>query len=61
MWKNIFLVREVCHFYQILKGSFDDDDYGGGGNDACNGESLVYKMIVCLDLLQRTREAVHRR
>lgn len=55
----IFLVREVCRFYQILKGSFDDGDYGD--SDVCNGESLASEMVVCLDLLQRVGEAVHRR
>lgn len=54
-------MRDVCHFYQILKGRFDDDDHGGGGSDACNGESLASEMVVCLDLLQRVGEAVHRR
>lgn len=64
MCEYIFLVKEVCSFYRILKRSFDDDVYDGGdggGSDANHFKPLAYEMAFCLDLLQRLREAVHRR
>lgn len=52
----IFLVKEVCSLYPILKGNFD-----GGGGDAINFEPVAYEKVFFLVSLQRFGEAVLRR
>lgn len=56
----IFLVKKVYSFYQILKGSCDDNDGNGGGSggDDNNFEPLAYE-IFCLDLHQRVEGGQH--
>ena len=39
---GIFLVKKVYSIYQIFKGSCDEEDGGGGGD---NFEPLAYEMI----------------